>query len=649
MASFSKFKRQLETAVKKVTKVDAWPATVVRAGTAPARSVVKFTNGLELEVLNYRFSSVADLKVSVGYDPLLPDVLQVLGIRESINLIGQASSWSFWLPEHHANHEFPNPDTVWVHGAQFVPLNVVPVSGLTVRIYGSVLRGDGEWVAFQTETLDLTSHQPATGALYALIELDETGAAVVTDGATKDSRFSLTAADIPEPTAGRTPICAIRLYDGQTKIYHDVRVGKPNDVTDLRWNRYANGGLADLAKDLDIANLPVEASPTSGDKLVIDRAGVRSQIDWDDLPAGGGGANWSDIDSATADTPLDADKFGFWDVVDAALKSITWANIKATLKSYFDTLYAAAADAYSDEKAQDAVGAMIADTATIDLTYTDATPELKADVKDNSIGVGKMTATATDKVFGRSSAGAGAGEEITMTAAGRALVDDADAAAQLVTLGATPTSGWIERSETWTRTGNYTFTISGDVTATYRKGTKIRYKDGGAFEYGVVISSSYSAPNTTITLATNDDYAMAAATITDKAISFVENPEAFPDWFNYANTIAGSASGSMTWTLTLVIVAKFKVQGATCKYNVFAIGTTGGTASNALRLSAPITWDGVSFVAATQVRDATSGVTRVGSGGCYSGGYLVAYKADPSSNYGLGTGRAMIQSGEFSF
>lgn len=33
------------------------------------------------------------------------------------------------------------------------------------------------------------------------------------------------------------------------------------------------------------------------------------------------------------------------------------------------------------EAAQDAVGAMIADTATVDLTYTDGTPELKADVK----------------------------------------------------------------------------------------------------------------------------------------------------------------------------------------------------------------------------------------------------------------------------
>lgn len=33
------------------------------------------------------------------------------------------------------------------------------------------------------------------------------------------------------------------------------------------------------------------------------------------------------------------------------------------------------------EAAQDAIGAMVADTATIDLTYTDGTPELKADIK----------------------------------------------------------------------------------------------------------------------------------------------------------------------------------------------------------------------------------------------------------------------------
>lgn len=43
--------------------------------------------------------------------------------------------------------------------------------------------------------------------------------------------------------------------------------------------------------------------------------------------------------------------------------------------------------------------------------------------------------SATDKLLGRSTAGAGAAEEITCTAAGRALIDDANAAAQRTTLG----------------------------------------------------------------------------------------------------------------------------------------------------------------------------------------------------------------------
>jgi hypothetical protein len=57
--------------------------------------------------------------------------------------------------------------------------------------------------------------------------------------------------------------------------------------------------------------------------------------------------------------------------------------------------------------------------------------------------------SATDKILGRSTAGAGPIEEIACTAAGRALLDDANAAAQLETLGALPLAGG---------------TVSGDIT-----------------------------------------------------------------------------------------------------------------------------------------------------------------------------------------
>lgn len=141
-------------------------------------------------------------------------------------------------------------------------------------------------------------------------------------------------------------------------------------------------------------------------------------------------------------------------------------------------------------------------------------------------------------------------------------------------LGSSVYSQWMQVTETWTRTGNHTFRVSTDLTSRYRKGTRVRYKDGGSNEYGVVYSSSYSAPNTTVTLITNSDYAMASATITDTYISYSENPEGFPHWFAYASewTATGSnpSIGNGSYT------AYWSAVGRTIfvKVEMFAGGTT---------------------------------------------------------------------------
>ena len=77
------------------------------------------------------------------------------------------------------------------------------------------------------------------------------------------------------------------------------------------------------------------------------------------------------------------------------------------------------------------------DTGSVTSTMIADGTIVNADINASAaIGFSKLAnVSATDRLLGRSSAGAGAIEEIVCTAAGRALIDDADAAAQRTTLG----------------------------------------------------------------------------------------------------------------------------------------------------------------------------------------------------------------------
>lgn len=101
-------------------------------------------------------------------------------------------------------------------------------------------------------------------------------------------------------------------------------------VTPSRWN-------ADL--DTSMATARVLGRNTAGTGAIEELAAstVRSMLNVQD----GADPTGATMAAATAKTtPVDADTFAMSDsVASNALKKITWANIKATLKTYFDTLY----------------------------------------------------------------------------------------------------------------------------------------------------------------------------------------------------------------------------------------------------------------------------------------------------------------------
>jgi hypothetical protein len=129
--------------------------------------------------------------------------------------------------------------------------------------------------------------------------------------------------------------------------------------------------------------------------------------------------------------------------------------------------------------------AKIADGAITSAKIADGTIT-GSDISPGSLtGAGLTSATvtydkiqnvsATDRLLGRSTAGAGSVEEITCTSAGRALLDDADAATQRATLGlgtiATGNGTWTDGgsfsgTSSGTNTGDQTITLTGDVTGT---------------------------------------------------------------------------------------------------------------------------------------------------------------------------------------
>lgn len=97
--------------------------------------------------------------------------------------------------------------------------------------------------------------------------------------------------------------------------------------------------------------------------------------------------------------------------------------------------------------------------------------------------------------------------------------------------------GWITANETWTRTANTTFTITGDFTGVYAVGDKLKVTDTTT-KYFYITACSYSAPDTTVTITGGSDYVLAA-TPTARYYSKSSSPVGFPQIFNFNGAATG--------------------------------------------------------------------------------------------------------------
>lgn len=189
-----------------------------------------------------------------------------------------------------------------------------------------------------------------------------------------------------------------------TLVPHADAISLYHAVKDI--NEYLNitpgSGTTDLTSTPSSTNVVIESS--SGDDATIvaattTDAGVMSAADKTNL-----GALITLSGVAAASTHLGT-------FTGATIPNSS--TIKAALQA-LETALEAGTGSYTDEDAQDAVGNILTDGVIIEWSYNDSGPTISADIIDGSIDFSKIQDISSQRLLGRTDAGAGVIDEISL-------------------------------------------------------------------------------------------------------------------------------------------------------------------------------------------------------------------------------------------